>query len=795
MPAPSCPGARPPPPASPAARALVAALLLSPLLPAQGGPPNDYVCAWTFDEGQGAVLNDSGPHGFHGDIYGAAWTTGAIGGALEFNGTSDYVEITDGNGYPDPIGDLTQGTISVWFRFDNTPGPNQIHPMAYLGDGVGGATNSSLILEVGHFSYDTQAYYTVVTDNAFIPQCFDSMINLRQDEWHHFVAVTGPGYNTGYINGVELVNRFYNFGTAEDDYFFDDIVNKAVMWLGRGFLYSVPREQWYDGAIDELMIWDRPLSAQEVRDYYESVMGPTFDVEITAPAHGDAVSGVVSIDGVSTRIDPAGGAVDVSIDGGDFLPATGVSPWSYSWDTSGLADGWRHIRVRAVSSMNDPAVFTSAEVYVDNTGVGTLVEISSPADGDVVWGPTTVSGNSVHASAVSVSVDGGPFLPATGLGFWSFDFDASTLSHSHHQITARADDGQGGWVETTSHVIANPESPPPPTAHDLVPGSPVAGGNALAPPRLDFGAAGTVYVEIFGHSENRGYADELQALLDADAPNGLQYVVSNHWIAGHELWQWVTPGTPGYQAIDNLLANLQGPTVALLLVSNNATHPIGAPDLADPNYARFVNECGQLADHLYAGGAGVQAVYFSAHRMKPANLMPCWYENLAVAEVMADAEAIGRAFVRPGPEQHKLHWDQYPEAYDVDFAHTSQVGDELMAAAWHGVLKKDLNGSFDLSASAVVHDSVASFTVTGAAADRWTYLTYGLGGLGSTPVPQLHLVSDLLDPVLAGNARKTDAAGATTWALPSPRNIAGWHLWLQALQNYQKSNAIEVIVQ
>jgi len=237
--------------------------------PAKAGI-NDYLACWYFNETAGQIAPDCGDYGFDGRLHGPEWSKGILGNALDFDGVDDYVEITDGNGYPDEIGALSAGTISLWFRFDSPALGDTIHPIFYLGDGTGGSGNSSLIIEIGHFKSGNQKlYFTILTDNKKIPLCFDSGFNLQLNTWYHFAAVAGPNFNTGYLDGQELTERHYNFGDASDSYFFDDITDKRVCWVGRGFLGATPATNYYDGSIDEIRIYDRPLSAGEIRQYYE----------------------------------------------------------------------------------------------------------------------------------------------------------------------------------------------------------------------------------------------------------------------------------------------------------------------------------------------------------------------------------------------------------------------------------------------------------------------------------------------------------------------------------------------
>jgi hypothetical protein len=412
-------------------------------------------------------------------------------------------------------------------------------------------------------------------------------------------------------------------------------------------------------------------------------------VSIDSPAEGATVSGALVISGTSQLTT---GQVRISIDGGPFVLAQGLASWSFGWNTTLVSDGAHTITARAKSDPQAEPDFDTISVAVSNAGAGVLVAIDAPVDADVIWGQVTVSGTSTGATSVSVQIDDGPFLPALGTGSWSFTFNASALTQSDHSISVRASVGAGAFSTDSVEVIANPQSPPLPDCGELQPGTPLPYENPIAPAFVDLAGPTTVHLEIIGHSENSGYGDDLQALLDAAPPGGHQYVVTNHWIGGQELWRWVTPGEAGFEAIEALLANIQGPTFALILVSNNTTFPILDPSFADLNYGRFVDECGQLADHLHSGGQGVQRSWFSAHRMKPQNLMPCWHENLVFADVMADAATSGRDHVKPGPAQHDLHWCCYPDCYSTDLSHPGPEGDALMAEAWYQLLLTEFGG-------------------------------------------------------------------------------------------------------
>ena len=247
------------------------------------------VGCWPMDEGQGAVTADQAVEPANGTLQGGQWANGKKAGSVEFDGADDFIDITDGIDLPDKIGKLQIGTISVWFRFDRIPGPNQILPIFYLGDGIGGAGNSSLIIEIGHFSANSKLYFTILDDNKHIPLCFDSGTSLLPGAWYHFAAVVGPDFNTGYLNGSEMTGRHYNFGGATIQAFFSNVVDKRVFWLGRGFLSSIPGSQFFDGRIDEVKIHNRPLNAAEIKDYYIKSFAEKVRLTLAAGSGGTTV--------------------------------------------------------------------------------------------------------------------------------------------------------------------------------------------------------------------------------------------------------------------------------------------------------------------------------------------------------------------------------------------------------------------------------------------------------------------------------------------------------------------------
>jgi len=242
--------------------------------PAFALDPSGPVAYWPLDN----TAADSGPHSLDGTLVnGVGFGDGILGNGLLLDGVDDYVNVTDAGAFPSVIGGLSEGTISVWFKFDRTTTFNEIFPVFYMGDGVGGTGQTSAIIEIGHFDAgNTKLFWTTFRDDLQpVPtMCFDTGFNLSPGQWYQFAVVVDPSGNTGYLNGEELVDRYYNFDDATSPEFLEDISVQQEVWIGRGFLGFNPLDQYFPGEIDEVLIYDRPLSATEIDEYYRSVPEP-----------------------------------------------------------------------------------------------------------------------------------------------------------------------------------------------------------------------------------------------------------------------------------------------------------------------------------------------------------------------------------------------------------------------------------------------------------------------------------------------------------------------------------------
>ena len=246
-------------------------ITFAPLMMAQDG----LVAYWSFDETEGDTLYDKTENANHGTVYGAERIDGVSGKALSFDGEDDYARIPgDGKAPPSVLSELGEGSISLWFKVNHIPTNYGIAPIFYYGAeekcDFFDAANKGLIIELGHspVHYGSERlYFTIWKNGCTYPSfCYDSNHAILEGKWHHLVVVVGADFNTGYLNGEEMVNRRYNFGNASYSQFFADAIAHENMWIGKGHWDRTT--QHYDGAIDELRIYANPISESEVKNLY-----------------------------------------------------------------------------------------------------------------------------------------------------------------------------------------------------------------------------------------------------------------------------------------------------------------------------------------------------------------------------------------------------------------------------------------------------------------------------------------------------------------------------------------------
>ena len=222
---------------------------------------SSLVGLWHLDEKTGeTTIVDSSGNGNDGSVSGA--TTGVSGkfdNAVSFDGNGDYVQLSASS----TILNTDTFTIEAWFKtsvnhpaYGGTEGRLvNLHRMGTASTAV------SLYVEEGQIGL---LYYTG-TAHVFVKYTVD----YHDGNWHH-ISVTHDVTNIYrlYYDGVEVKSKadfFGSFGTYP-------------AYLGT---YNDLEERDFNGTIDEVRIWNKALSGDDIEESY-SLGAIEFTKELTA---------------------------------------------------------------------------------------------------------------------------------------------------------------------------------------------------------------------------------------------------------------------------------------------------------------------------------------------------------------------------------------------------------------------------------------------------------------------------------------------------------------------------------
>jgi hypothetical protein len=201
---------------------------------------------WKFDEGSGTQANDSSGNGNTGTIAGATWTAGKLGQALSFDGVNDAVDLGDNYDFPGQ-----SFSVCAWANPD--AGSNTGYIIGKY-DGSQG-----LYLRVN--PSDSTAWTVGVTTSSGIDGPGGSLV---RGAWQLVCGVINPsGTSYLYKNGVSIGSLLNIQATAD---------SAVSMTIGNRW----DNQRQFAGAIDDVRIYNRALTAEDVAALYAAGNWSTF---------------------------------------------------------------------------------------------------------------------------------------------------------------------------------------------------------------------------------------------------------------------------------------------------------------------------------------------------------------------------------------------------------------------------------------------------------------------------------------------------------------------------------------
>jgi len=209
---------------------------------------------WKFDEGAGDIAGDSS--GYENDgilVNNPAWVSGLSGQALEFDGIDDYVTIPDS-----PSLDINGAgiTFMAWIY---SP---EFHNFGWImGKGQTGPWDDMVWWLLPRSNGAVR--YAIKSGGSTIER-IDIPVGLAIDTWQHVAVVYDGSHMRFYLNGAEA-DSFPKTGNLD--------VNDAPMLIG---LDGWNPWNHYRGKIDEVKIYNRALSDEDIYAEYTALLGNAY---------------------------------------------------------------------------------------------------------------------------------------------------------------------------------------------------------------------------------------------------------------------------------------------------------------------------------------------------------------------------------------------------------------------------------------------------------------------------------------------------------------------------------------
>jgi len=353
----------------------------------------DLRVAYHFDEGGGSTARDTAYDWLLGTctlyssdfcddsalINGATWTSGKFGGALEFDGSNDWINL-DYNPVSDPLGVgnnptfdnyITQRTVLVWVK------PNDASTTRFVYE-EGGTVNGLNIYIYG----DGEAYVGAWSESSpnYWPGAWLSH-TVDVGRWQHIAYVFDGGNEFSmYYNGVKVAeitnvdNRIDGPHTGNDA--IGAVYEGTKLHTGDD---SSSLAYFFDGLIDEFLVFDAALTETQISEIYENYVYTTSSMPgtaliVKAPPETVMVSlGTPSATGVSKD-----GAYGMGASGDKIYGTISTSDGTFQveYTLPRTPSGWNHVAL--IYDGSELKLFLNGTRVASTPATGAIVDSDDP---------------------------------------------------------------------------------------------------------------------------------------------------------------------------------------------------------------------------------------------------------------------------------------------------------------------------------------------------------------------------------------------------------------------------------
>ena len=238
------------------------------------GCPAGMAHYWKLDETVGSIFTDvfGGTDGTCTDC--PARTDGILGSARGFNGSSNEINVPDDGSFDWQATD--EFSIELWMK---RPLPQPIPENDVIIGRDDPGSNLHWWVGINKAGYPIFVLLDRNGGNGGNGNWAVGDTDITNDQWHHIVAVKDATHIRIYVDGVEKsqVAKSYVNG-------FDGNVPLNIGWL------SLDKKYTFDGSVDEVSLYNRALTLDEIQGHYNEGAGRGYCSPSTPPADVDLIS-------------------------------------------------------------------------------------------------------------------------------------------------------------------------------------------------------------------------------------------------------------------------------------------------------------------------------------------------------------------------------------------------------------------------------------------------------------------------------------------------------------------------
>ncbi len=307
---------------------------------------------WLFSNN----ANDTSGNNNHAILSGNTYLTndrfGNADSAYYFDGNGDYMTLNS-------IGNNPSGSIEAWIKPDkNTDLYDQIFSQT---------ENFQLTLSSGKIMW--RISNNGDGDYLNLQTTWNANVGL----WYHIVGTWDGVVSRLYVNGVEVASAFYNSPYTSAS---------SSCYIGR---WGLGADHYFNGCIDDLIIYDNALGAQQVYSRYTNTSGMVTEdnvaptINIIAPSAGSdfAIGQSVNVQGTAYDYFGLQNVYVFNLFQTNTL-STGLSTWNSSLRFN--SSGTYFIYAVAVDLSNNISTTNTISVNITNSNT-THLQINTPVSG------------------------------------------------------------------------------------------------------------------------------------------------------------------------------------------------------------------------------------------------------------------------------------------------------------------------------------------------------------------------------------------------------------------------------